>query len=75
MIYIHEQKDNPREGLIFHWANEVRNKTSEGYDVPTYKVLQVETGIIYDSAVDVMPCKYTYEATEEPIEPEPEPEE
>lgn len=40
------------------------------------KIRQVETGIIYDDAVDVLPCKYTYEETDEPIDPpEPEPEE
>ena len=32
------------------------------------KLLQVETGIIYDEAVDLMPCKYTYEETDEPVE-------
>lgn len=33
-----------------------------------YKILQVETGIIYDDAVDYIPCKYTYEITEEKVE-------
>lgn len=31
-------------------------------------ILQVETGIEYDDAVDVIPCKYTYQETETPIE-------
>lgn len=31
-------------------------------------LLQVETGIEYTEAVDVIPCKYTYEETETPIE-------
>lgn len=31
-------------------------------------LLQVETGIEYAEAVDVIPCKYTYEETETPIE-------
>lgn len=40
------------------------------------KIRQVETGIVYDDAVDIIPCKYTYEETDEPIDPpEPEPEE
>ena len=33
-----------------------------------YKIRQVETGIIYDEAVDLVPCKYTYEITEELVE-------
>lgn len=27
-------------------------------------ILQVETGIIYDAAYDVIPCRYTYTETE-----------
>lgn len=27
----------------------------------THKIIQVETGIEYDEAVDVMPCVYTYQ--------------
>ena len=34
------------------------------------KIRQIETGIIYDDAVDVVPCRYTYEETNEPIEEE-----
>lgn len=30
-------------------------------------ILQVETGREYSSAVDVMPCRYTYEETEKDI--------
>lgn len=37
-----------------------------------FKIRQIETGIIYDDAVDVIPCKYTYEETNEPIEEEEE---
>ena len=29
---------------------------------------QVETGILYDDAVDLIPCKYTYEETAIPVE-------
>ncbi len=32
------------------------------------KLLQVETGFIYNDAVDIVPCPYTYEETDEPIE-------
>ena len=31
-------------------------------------LLQVETGIQYEEAVDVVPCPYTYEETSEPLE-------
>ena len=32
------------------------------------KIRQVETGLVYDDAVDIVPCPYTYEETDEPIE-------
>lgn len=32
------------------------------------KIRQVETGIIYEDAVDIVPCPYTYEETDDPIE-------
>lgn len=32
------------------------------------KLLQVETGMVYDEAIDVVPCQYTYEETKTPIE-------
>ena len=31
-------------------------------------IKQVETGKLYEDAVDVIPCQYTYEETDEPIE-------
>lgn len=37
------------------------------------RILQNETGVVYDDAVDVMPCKYTYIETDEPIEVPEEP--
>jgi hypothetical protein len=43
------------------------------YSDENLKIRQIETGIIYDDAVDVIPCKYTYEETDIPIEPKPEP--
>lgn len=30
-------------------------------------IRQIETGILYEDAVDVVPCSYTYEETDEPI--------
>ena len=37
------------ENLIKHYS-----------DTENTKLLQVETGIIYDEAVDTYPCQYTY---------------
>lgn len=31
-------------------------------------LLQVETGVMYSDPVDVVPCRYTYEETEEFVE-------
>ena len=39
------------------------------------KLRQIETGNIYEDAVDVIPCRYTYEETDIPIEPIEIPEE
>ena len=40
----------------------VRHYSDEGM-----MILQVETGIEYEEAVDVVPCRFTYEETETPI--------
>jgi len=32
------------------------------------KIRQIETDIIYDDAVDVVPCRYTYEETDIPLD-------
>lgn len=37
------------------------------YSDKGYRILQVETGIVYDEAVDVLPCRYTYTETDEAI--------
>lgn len=36
-------------------------------------IRQIETGILYEDAVDVIPCRYTYEETDMPIPKEEEP--
>lgn len=38
-------------------------------------IRQVETGILYEDAVDRVPCRYTYEETDVPIPDEDVPEE
>ncbi len=42
--------------------NRIRHYSDAGF-----RILQNETGIVYDDAVDVMPCKYTYSETDEMI--------
>ena len=37
------------------------------YSDKNMKIRQIETGIVYEDAVDVLPCRYTYEETDEPI--------
>ena len=50
--------------------NETRERRYSDQDV---MIKQVETGALYEDAVDVIPCKYTYEETDIPIEhPEPQ---
>lgn len=40
------------------------------YSDENYKILQVETGNIYDEAIDIEGSDYTYEETNEKIESE-----
>lgn len=37
-------------------------------------IRQIETGVLYEDAVDYIPCAYTYEETELPIDEELTPE-
>ena len=60
MIYLHERQLNDR--LVRHWASD-----SETGEETTHYLRQVETGLLYGEAVDVIPCRYTYTATETPI--------
>lgn len=43
--------------------NLVRHYSDQGK-----RIRQVETGAIYDEAVDVVPCRYTYSETEDLVE-------
>ena len=56
---------NLRSDLIKHWAEDENGKH--------YCILQVETGLEYDEAVDMNPCKYTYQATDKPVDEEEQP--
>ena len=40
----------------------IRHYSDEGK-----RIRQIETGAVYDDALDVMPCRYTYEETDELI--------
>lgn len=54
--------DNGKEDdkFIKHYAEDAEGKR--------YRILQNETGIDYYEAIDLYPCRYTYSATDEPIE-------
>ena len=55
---------------------EVLNETQvRHYSDKAVKIRQIETGVVYEDAVDVRPCQYTYEETDEPIESDATPEE
>lgn len=38
------------------------------YSDADMKIRQIETGRLFDDAVDVVPCRFTYEETDVPIE-------
>jgi hypothetical protein len=46
------------ETLVRHYSNK------------GMKLKQVETGIVYDEAIDLIPCEFTYEETDERVEEE-----
>lgn len=66
MIYLHDEQISDK--LVRHWASE-----SETGGEATHYIRQTETGIEYSEAVDVLPCRYTYEATDKKIEQSGEP--
>ena len=42
------------------------------YSDAGYMLLQVETGVKYADPIDIYPCPYTYEETDEPVNGEEE---
>ena len=55
-----DNNGNARNGLIKHWT-----------DDPEHKILlQVETGAMYEEAIDLFPCVYTYKEIDRPVEEE-----
>ena len=45
----------------------LQDKFIRHYSDKNVRIRQIETGVLYDEAVDLLPCKYTYEETDEPI--------
>lgn len=58
---------NNKNSLISHYAEDESGMK--------YYIIQVETGVKYDEAIDVYPCRYHYVATDEPVQEEIEVEE
>ncbi len=46
----------------------LENELIKHYSDNGKKIKQVETGILYNSAIDIIPCEYSYEETEDDIE-------
>lgn len=68
MIYLHEAVCE--NGRVRHWANEIESGEGSEFEKASYRIRQMPTDILYDDAADVIPCKYTYEETDIPIEHE-----
>ena len=59
--------------MIISTEIEVKGRTLIKHESDCGKIiLQKETGREYSSAVDVLPCKYTYEETDKDIPKRPE---
>ena len=54
------------ESLFLYGRELIRHYSDVGL-----KLRQIETGVVYDDVIDVVPCRYTYEETDERIEVEP----
>lgn len=53
-------------------VSEIVNDLSHHYSDRGMVMRQVETGNEYDDAWDIVPCPYTYEETDKPIEQDEE---
>ena len=53
------------ENLTINHTDFIKTYSDEGF-----KILQVETGVVYDEAIDLESSEYTYEETDEPVEEE-----
>ena len=57
-----------RNNMIVEQILQEENRVRHYSDL-NVKIKQVETGIRYEDAVDIIPCPYTYEETDIPIDP------
>lgn len=55
-----DENGNVRNNLEKHYAEDENGKR--------YYIVQVETGVEYSEAVDLVPCRYTYIATDKVVE-------
>jgi len=58
--------------LLTEYPHNGRIDRIRHYSDSGLKIRQNETGVEYDEAVDIYPCKYTYEETNNPVVPEEE---
>ena len=49
-------------------SEEIGNDLIRHYSDAGKRIRQIETGTVYDETIDIVPCRFTYEETEEPIE-------
>lgn len=49
-------------------AEQINERLVRHYSDKGVYILQVQTGIEYGEAVDIIPCRYTYVETDKPIE-------
>lgn len=47
----------PGAAVVRHWSD------------ANVKIRQIETETLWNDAVDILPCAYTYEETDEPLDP------
>lgn len=43
----------------------INDNTIKHYSDQFFTIRQIETGVIYDEAYDILPCQFTYEETDE----------
>jgi len=53
--------------MIYQEVIEINGKSYTHTYSDIYYILQIETGTLYADAIDICPCPYTYEETNEPL--------
>ena len=46
-------------------SEQINNRFVKHYSDSGYMIRQVETGVLYSDATDIVPCMYTYEETDQ----------